>query len=197
MFDDVHRSRLTALVLGAAALGAGGCELIPGLFAGPPSTPDPSAVSAPLTVTVVQAEGTLGGAPIEAREILASGLRTGDSLQLTLDLPSQGATLDVSMPSADLSSENPYVGGQGDFPTDAGPLPIRLTDAGPPGPGEPPPLPPNAAVLIACPAAAECARADDFGLQVEQMADGRRVVLDGTWSRGDRVHAELVYHEQR
>jgi hypothetical protein len=202
----IVRSRLTILVLGAAALGTTGCELIPGLI-NSPGTPDPTSTSAALTVTVDSVEGAIDGAALDPRGVEASGFRSGLSLQFDVVIPSQDATFTVTTAGAETSSENPYVGGPGDFgegfPVDAGPPPPRLADAGPRPPGfeeEPtfePSFDPNRALVMACSPLSGCREAFDFGLEIAQDAQGRTMVLDGSWPGDDRVHIELRYQELR
>jgi hypothetical protein len=192
----IARSRLTVLALGAAALGTTGCELIPGLLNSPDTT-DPAFTSAPLTVTIESVDGTIDGATLDSTVVEASGLRSGLSLQFDVAIPTQDTSFTLSTPGADASSENPYVGGRGDFgegfPTDAG-LPDS-TDAGR-GSFEPS-FDPNRALVMACSPIGGCREADDFGLEIAQDAQGRSVMLDGTWSGGDRVHIEMRYQELR
>jgi len=200
----IARSRLTIIVLGAAALGTTGCELIPGLI-NSPGTPDPAFTSAALTVTVDSVEGAIDGTALDPRVVEASGFRSGLSLQFDVAIPAQDASFTVTTAGAEASSDNPYVGGAGDFgegfPIDAGPLPPRR-DAGTPPPGfeEPtfePSFDPNRALVMACSPLSGCREAADFGLEIAQDAQGRTMVLDGSWPGGDRVHIELRYQELR
>ena len=198
----IVRSRLTILVLGAAALGTTGCELIPGLI-NSPGTPDPTSTSAALTVTVDSVEGAIDGTALDTRVVEASGFRSDLSLQFDVVIPSQDATFTVTTAGAETSSENPYVGGPGDFgegfPIDAGPPPPRLTDAGfePRSPSFEPSFDPNRALVMACSPLSGCREAVDFGLEIAQDAQGRTMVLDGSWPGDDRVHIELRYQELR
>lgn len=187
------RGTLTILAVSAALLGSG-CELLPGLFS-TPSTPDPSSTSAALTVSVDRADGTLEGVPLQADIVEATGFRSGLSLQFDVVVPSEDITISVFTQSTESSSENPYVGGRGDF-GDSFPV-----DAGPPPPGEDGlrddfGFDPSQAQIMACGPTMGCVQAEDFGLEIAQLADGRTLVLDGTWSGSDQVHLELTYHEQ-
>lgn len=187
----IVRSRLTILVLGAAALGTTGCELIPGLL-NSSDTSDPAFTSAPLTVTIESLEGAVDGTTLDTTLVQASGLRNGLSLQFDVALPAQETSFTLSTPGADGSSENPYVGGAGDlgerFPIDAG---------SPGGGGFDPSFDPSRALVMACSPLAGCREAEDFGVEIAQDAQGRTVLLDGTWSGGDRVHIEMRYQEVR
>lgn len=186
----IARSRLTVLALGAAALGTTGCELIPGLLNSPDTT-DPAFTSAPLTVTIESVDGTIDGATLDNTVVEASGLRSGLSLQFDVAIPAQDTSFTLSTPGADASSENPYVGGRGDF---GEPFPV---DAGLGEPSFDPSFDPSRALVMACSPVGGCREADDFGLEIAQDAQGRTVMLDGTWSGGDRVHIEMRYQELR
>ena len=50
---------------------------------------------------------------------------------------------------------------------------------------------------MACSPLSGCREAADFGLEIAQDAQGRTMVLDGSWPGGDRVHIELRYQELR
>ncbi len=189
-------SRLGVLVLSAASLWTTGCELIPGLI-GTGGPGDPASTSAPLTVTVESASGTIEGVPFDASGVVASGFRAGLTLQLQVDVPAQGASITVFTPGTEGSSENPYI----DDGSRTGAAPA--IDAGPPPPGgRDDGLPigfgfdPNEASITVCSAVA-CREPEDFALEIAQAADGRSVVLDSLFGGGDRVHLELTYREQR
>jgi hypothetical protein len=167
--------------LGILALCASGCELLPGLFSNLGGPPDPMAAA--LVVTIDHVEGTIDGMTLDPNLLEASGLRSGPSLQLDVHSPHENAVLSVFTSTVESSSQNPYgtigVGGR------ERPLPDADVED----------FDPNRAFILAC-SADVCREAADFGLEIEQLPDGRSVVLDGTWSEGDRLHLELHYEEQ-
>lgn len=172
----------------ALALTLSGCELLPGLLSGPGGgggPPGSAFTTAALTVEVERAEGTLAGRDLDAQSLTASGFRSGSDIQLEL-VSEEGASMSVMIFGGGDSSTNPYVGGPG------GPF-DRVLDG---GADEPPPIEIGLASVMAC-SPGDCQVAEDFGIEIAELAEGRTVLLDGAWSRGDRVHVELRYRELR
>lgn len=165
------------------ALTMGGCELLPGLLASPGGggEPLPEATSAALTVTVERAEGTLAGRELDAQNLDPSGFRSGLDLSFAL-VAQHGASLHVELSGGVDSTQNPYTGSPASAPDGGAEHPVP--DSG-------------GARVLACTAERDCRQADDFGIEISQLAEGRSVVVDGAWSGGDRVHLELRYRELR
>lgn len=175
---SVKRRRLTVLVLGAAALGTTtGCELLPGVIGPPSGEPTPEATTAALSVTVERAEGVVDGAPIEAPTLEPSGVRTGNTLQLALVSDELGTSFHIFTPNVESSAENPY-----GHPTEPS---FGAPDGGV-----------GRSEILIC-TASNCRAPEDFGLEMVQLAEGRSVVLDGSWDNGDWAHLELHYTEIR
>jgi hypothetical protein len=183
------RSMLTILVLSAAALGITGCELIPGLLSGSP--PPPTATFGALTVSVERVGGAIEGEPIDTSLAQATGFHTPSGLQFEVTIPSQDTSLSISTPGTDGSSENPYAGEElSALPRVDGGVELEGGDFEPrPRSREP--------VIIACSPVAGCRHAEDVGLEIAQLVEGRTVLVEGAWSGGDRVHLEMHYREHR
>ena len=192
--NTTHTRWLEATGLALIALGAGGCELLPGLIGGGSSEPAPF-TSAALTVGIESAEGSIEGIELAPDRIVALGSRFGSSLQFDLTEVESNTLIQVSLPSAEGSSENPY-----------------FFDRGGPGggfapPGEPPPddrplddpgaFDPGAAVIVACGVAADCRQAEDFTVEIAQLPEGRTALIEGTFGGDDRVRITMHYREQR
>lgn len=196
MMQIAMKSRLTLVVLSAAALGTTGCQDIPGILDDPS---DPSFTTAPLTVTIEHIEGSIEGEALDPNVTQATGMRTGTAIQLDL-VTASGLSIRVFTPGTEGSGQNPYGGGGDDGSGGRVPLPLDagFRDFADAGLGaDDPRLDPNAGTVVACSFDGACRDADDFGLEIAQRAEGRAVVLDGTWSGGDRAHVELRYSEQR
>lgn len=192
-----YERALILAALGGAALGISGCELLPAAFAGggTPSGPSPTAE---LLVEIDHAEGTVFGEPLLTESLTADGFRDGELILLNVHTP-QGTQLALSTGSSG-SAQNPYGGGGGGpFPVDSGPFPI---DAGP--------LPPDVdggflsnvvrrqpGSVVACAQDGRCQTTDQFGIDIAQLAEGRAVVVDGSWFGRDWVRFEMTYRELR
>ncbi len=215
-FAFVKETGLVVPVLSLLAFGTAGCELLPGLLAGPGApTTDPAFTTASLTVTVESVEGVIDGQPLDASMCEASGFRSGTAVDLDVQMPALATSITISSSGTDGSDQNPYGEGGGDLLADAGPPPA-LADAGPPPPlADAGPLPPrldagavlgsgsnsfdprgsSGATILACGPDGTCVAPDDFGVQIAQLSDRRSVVVDGIWADGDRVHIEMSYRE--
>ncbi|MBX3273237.1 MAG: hypothetical protein KF729_23430 [Sandaracinaceae bacterium] len=180
---------LEATGLALVALGAGGCELLPGLIAGGGSEPTPFS-TAPLSVVVESAEGQLDGVELAPDRLVAFGSRFSSNLQFDLNELDTNTLIQVSLPSADRSDENPYFfdsegPGGGTVPPDG----IGFEEPGRFEPGE--------AVIFACGVASDCRQAEDFTVEIAQLAEGRAVVIEGAFGGDDRVRVTMSYREER
>jgi hypothetical protein len=184
------RAKLTLLLLPMAGLCAG-CEILgPYLISEAVGDEDDVTDSffAPLTVSVESAQGQISGRPVTAEMFtMVGGERFGD--QLTFRFASaDGIELQVTSQSEG-SSTNPYTGEGGD-PSFGDPRPV-LVDG-----GVGMPIPADAfSSLITC-AVGVCRSASTFGIEVEQTADGRDALVDGTWVEGDVVELSFHYTEE-
>lgn len=178
---------VTILLLSAAALGMSGCELLPGLLG---SHPTPTMTSLPppsLTVTVEQAEGTMGGAPIDRTQLEVRGHQNDLGIALEVSIPP--STRLTVFADGNGAADNPYgPGGGGTRFADAG---ASRPDAGALNGST---LPPNEASIEAC--GELCLPADDSALEMTETSEGRRVAVDASWVSGDHIHLVLLLQEQ-
>lgn len=186
-------ARTVTVLMAMVALAATGCEaLIPlAISEASKGEPPPTSTSAPLSVEIESANGSVEGRALRVDSLLASGVRIDSALHFEVrDAADLSLSLDVSR--AETSSDNPYTGEGGDphRPPEGRPVPVDAGLGGlePTLPGVP------GASLTVC-AAERCQRVEDFSVEIVETAEGRRALVEGQLPGGDQVSLRLRYTE--